>query len=64
MPRNIIKSNNAVIAVSTGTEAFSTSTADMNLFNAVQNTSFSIAVEHQPSKQIGTQDFGLNIYSA
>ena len=60
MPRNIIKSNNAVIAVSTGTEAFSTNTADMNLFNAVQNTSFSIAVEHQPSKQIGTQDFGLN----
>lgn len=60
MPRNIIKSNNAIVAVSTGTEAFSTDTEDMNLFNAVQNTSFAIAIEHQPSKQIGTQDFSLN----
>ena len=60
MPRNIIKSDNAIVAVSTGTEAFSTVTEDMNLFNAVQNTSFAIAIEHQPSKQIGTQDFSLN----
>ena len=60
MARNIIKSTNAIIAVSNATGAFSTSSVDLNLFNIVQNTSFSVGVDHQKSKQLGTQEVSLN----
>jgi hypothetical protein len=60
MAKQIIKSQNAIVAVSNNTSSFSTSNIDLNLINNVQNTSFSIAFPHQKSKQLGSQNYVID----
>ena len=55
MARDIIKSQNSVVAVQNAAAAFSTSNLDLNLYNAVQDASFSISFNRRPLKQVGSQ---------
>ncbi len=54
MARNIIKSQSSVVGLQNGA-AFSTIDLDLNLYNAVQDASFSISLDRKPLKQVGSQ---------
>tara|TARA_R100000152_G_C6755837_1_gene179583 strand:- start:291 stop:1376 length:1086 start_codon:yes stop_codon:yes gene_type:complete len=55
MARNIIKTNNAVIAVQNTATAFSTSNLDLNLYAGVQSANFSLSYSRADLKQLGSQ---------
>ena len=60
MARNIIKSNNTVVAVQNATTAFSTSNEGLKLHKIAQTFEYSIDYSRQQSKQIGSQDLAAN----
>lgn len=56
MARNIIKSNNSVVAVQNGAgSAFSTTNLDLNLFTTVQGAHYNVPFGRSPLKQLGSQ---------
>ena len=60
MSRNIIRSNNAIVAAQDSTTAFSTSNKDLKLHKLAQTFNYSIDYPRQQSKQIGSQDLTAN----
>ncbi len=60
MSRNIIRSNNAIVATQDSTSAFSTSSKDLKLHKLAQSLDYSIGYSRQQSKQIGSQDLAAN----
>ena len=60
MARNIIRSNNAIVAVQNSTTAFSTTLKTLKLHKIVQTFDYSIDYSRQQSKQIGSQDLSTN----
>ena len=61
MARNIIRSNNAIVAAQEGLNtAFSTSNQNLSLHKIVQTLDYSIDYSRQQSKQIGSQDLASN----
>ena len=60
MARNIIRSNNAIVAVQNATTAFSTVTKGLKLHKIAQTFDYSIDYSRQQSKQIGSQDLSAN----
>ena len=55
MARNIIQSQNSIVAVQNTAAAFSTSNLDFSLYNAIQDANFSISLGRKPLKQVGSQ---------
>ena len=60
MAKNIIKSQNAIVAASNHTGSFSTFNINLNLINNTQNLAFSFALPHEKSKQIGSQQYAID----
>jgi hypothetical protein len=60
MSRNIIRSNNAIVAVQNSTTAFSTSDKNLKLHKITQTFDYSIDYSRQRSKQIGSQDLAAD----
>ena len=60
MSRNIIKSNNAIIAAQAATTAFSTYNKILKLHKIAQTFNYSIDYSRQQSKQIGSQELATN----
>jgi hypothetical protein len=60
MARNIIRSNNAIVATQVSTTAFSTNNKDLKLHKLAQTFDYSIDYSRQQSKQIGSQDLSTN----
>ena len=60
MAKNIIKSQNAIVAASNHTGSFSTFNINLNLINNIQNFAFSFALPHEKSKQIGSQQYAID----
>ena len=62
MARNILKSNNSFIGAAflSDKQAFHTSNQNLNLFNLVQDASFSIDFPHEQLKQIGNASYAVN----
>ena len=59
MSKSILKSNNSFVGAAflSDKEAFHTSNKNLNLFNLVQSTSFSIDVPHERQKQLGSATY-------
>jgi len=60
MARNIIRSNNAIVATQNSTTAFSTNNKNVKLHKIAQTFDYSIDYSRQQSKQIGSQDLSAN----
>ena len=60
MSRNIIRSNNAIVAVQNSTTAFSTSNKNLKYHKLAQTFDYSIGYSRQRSKQIGSQDLSTD----
>jgi len=65
MARNIIKSNIAAVAAQNADQAFNTITSDpdgvpLRLYMGVQGLNYSIGLNHQGLKQVGSQEFVSN----
>jgi len=60
MSRNIIRSNNAIVATQDSTTAFSTSNKNLKLHKLAQTFNYSINYPRQQSKQIGSQKLSTN----
>jgi len=60
MARNIIRSNNAIVATQHSTTAFSTDNELLKLHKMAQTFDYSIDYSRQQSKQIGSQDLSAN----
>ena len=58
MSRNIIRSNNAIVAAQNSTTAFSTSNKSLKYHKLAQTFDYSIGYSRQKSKQIGS----LNVF--
>ena len=57
MARNIIKSNNAIVATQDSTAAWSYNQEDLVIFKLAQNFEYSISFPNQSAKQLGAQSF-------
>ena len=60
MSRNLIKSNNAIVAAQNATTAFSTVDKGLKLHKITQTFDYSIDYSRQQSKQIGSQELAAN----
>lgn len=62
MARSILKSNNSFVGAAflSDKEAFHTSNENLNLFNLVQDVSFSTTFPHEQLKQIGKPSYAVN----
>jgi|TARA_R110002012_G_scaffold134553_1_gene287978 hypothetical protein len=62
MARNILKSNNSFVGAAflADKEAFHTTNKNLNLFNLVQDVSFSTSFPHEQLKQIGNTSLAVN----
>ena len=60
MSRNIIRSNNAIVATQDYTPAFSTSNKNLKLHKLAQTFNYSIDYSRQQSKQIGSQELAAD----
>ena len=55
--RNIIKSNNAIVAVQNTSEAFFTTPKSLNLYNLVQGGNYSVSYDRTRPKQLGVANY-------
>tara|TARA_R100000951_G_scaffold102196_1_gene94159 strand:+ start:822 stop:1919 length:1098 start_codon:yes stop_codon:yes gene_type:complete len=60
MSRNIIRSNNTIVAAQNSTTAFSTSNKNLKYHKLAQTFDYSIGYSRQRSKQIGSQDLSTD----